>query len=191
MLSAADSNDPDGDPLTYKWTWAIDANVYEANGLSPTIELPVGTHTIQLVVNDGIVNSAPDDVNVVVVAPVKGNLCVMPVTINRRSNQPNILTNIRLSPGIKKTDIDPNQPLMLYPGGIKANWRGIVPCNERGRQIVSIFAFFDKDDLMNAIPTNGFKQVQVVGKLKSGQVFYGCDTVRIIDLKWQFPWCKW
>jgi hypothetical protein len=56
-LDGSDSNDADGDELTYKWMWTIDANTYEANSVSPTIELPrlttgqifYGTDTIRII----------------------------------------------------------------------------------------------------------------------------------------------
>ena len=190
-LDGSGSSDADGDTLTYKWTWTIDANTYEANGVSPAIELPVGVHMISLVVNDGMVDSAADDVNVTVVAAVKGNLCVMPSTINRRSHEKYILAAIRLPEGIGRGDIDGNEPLTLYPGGITAKGRRLLPCNERGHRFVSIFVFFDKDDVMAAVPRNGITPIRVAGKLKSGQNFYGCDTVRIIDLKLKWPWYQW
>jgi 3',5'-cyclic AMP phosphodiesterase CpdA len=190
-LDGSDSNDPDGDALTYKWTWSLNGQVFEANSLDPTIELPVGVHTIQLVVNDGLVDSAADDVNVTVIAPVQGNLCVMPSTINRRSNQPHILAAIELD-NIAKSDINADEPLTLYPGGIKATKQWLITCKDRrGRLKTTIFAFFDKDALMAAVPQNGVTPLKVAGKLKSGQYFYGCDTVRIIDWKWQWPWCQW
>lgn len=65
------SGDADGDTLTYKWTWAVGGQSYEASGVNPTIELPIGTHTIQLVVNDGVVDSLPDEVSITVVGPVE------------------------------------------------------------------------------------------------------------------------
>jgi predicted MPP superfamily phosphohydrolase len=191
VLDGSDSNDPDGDALTYKWTWSVGADTYEANGVNPQIELPVGVHTIQLVVNDGLVDSAEDDVNVTVIAPVQGNLCVMPSTINRRSNQPHILAAIELD-NIAKSDINADESLTLYPGGIKATKQWLITCKDRrGKLKTTIFAFFDKDALMAAVPQNGDKELKVAGKLKSGQYFYGCDTVRIIDWKWNWPWCQW
>jgi len=179
-LDGSDSNDADGDELTYKWTWAIDANTYEANSVSPTIELPVGMHTIQLVVNDGIVDSAPDDVNVTVVAPLTGKLQVMPCVINSRSNQPHILAVIELD-NIVKSDINADELLTLYSDGIKAMKQWMFTSKDiYGKPQTTIFAFFDKDALMATVPENGDNELKVAGKLESGQYFYGCDTVKVI-----------
>ena len=61
-LDGSACSDPDGDPLTYMWTW--DGNT--ATGMSPTILLPVGTTTITLVVSDGFEDSQPDSVTITV-----------------------------------------------------------------------------------------------------------------------------
>lgn len=61
-LDGTGSSDPDGDPLTYQWTW----NGGSATGATPTITLPLGTTTIQLVVNDGQVDSEPDYVDITI-----------------------------------------------------------------------------------------------------------------------------
>lgn len=66
-LDGSDSNDVVGNPLTYSWSWVIDGNVCEVNGVNPVIELPIGLHTIELIVSDGLLDSESDyvDVNVV------------------------------------------------------------------------------------------------------------------------------
>jgi hypothetical protein len=64
ILDGSDSSDPDGDPLTYTWTWDGGS---AAMGASPTIQLPLGAFTITLVVNDGAVDSDQDTVNITVV----------------------------------------------------------------------------------------------------------------------------
>lgn len=63
ILDGSDSTDVDGDELTYQWTW----DTYSVDGVNPTIELPVGVHNIQLIVNDGTVDSEPDGVVIEVV----------------------------------------------------------------------------------------------------------------------------
>jgi uncharacterized repeat protein (TIGR01451 family) len=61
-LDGSSSYDPDGDPLTYNWTW----DGGSATGVNPTIEVPLGATTITLVVNDGNVDSEPDTIDITV-----------------------------------------------------------------------------------------------------------------------------
>src|SRR5437667_8709737 len=51
ILDGSKSRDPDGDTLSFAWAWAIGATAYLSNGVTLTIELPVGVHTVQLMVN--------------------------------------------------------------------------------------------------------------------------------------------
>jgi len=59
-LDGSASSDPDPDPLSYTWTW----DGGSISGVRPTIRLPLGTTTVTLVVNDGMVNSVPDTVDI-------------------------------------------------------------------------------------------------------------------------------
>ncbi|MEJ2195867.1 MAG: T9SS type A sorting domain-containing protein, partial [Ignavibacteriaceae bacterium] len=61
-LDGSGSFDPDGDDLTYSWTW----DGGSATGPTPIVLLPSGTTTISLIVNDGNVDSEPDEVNITV-----------------------------------------------------------------------------------------------------------------------------
>jgi hypothetical protein len=170
-LDGSDSNDLDGDALTYKWTWEIDGQPYEAEGVRPTIELPVGMHTIQLIVNDGQADSEPDEVVVTVIEPLEGMLKVTPSTINSKNKQKEIDAVIKLPTDIDGSDLDGMPALMIYPGEIKATKQTI-----RAGQI---WASFDKDAVCGAAGS-GNAELKVCGKLKSGQYFYGSDTIKII-----------
>ncbi len=59
-LDGSASSDPDGDPLTYVWTW--DAG--SAEGPNPAVSLPMGTTVITLAVDDGRGGSSSDTVKV-------------------------------------------------------------------------------------------------------------------------------
>ncbi len=73
MLSGAGSQDPDGDPLTYSWSFGATTG----SGTNFTVTLPsLGPHVITLVVNDGQVNSAPANVTITVVDTVAPSLSV-------------------------------------------------------------------------------------------------------------------
>lgn len=177
-LDGSGSYDADGDELTYLWRWSIDGNDYEANEVNPIIELPVGEHTIELVVNDGWEDSEPNEVVITVVEPIEGSLWVTPRIINGRCEQRRIMAMLRLPEGITKDQIDSNSTLLLYPGEIEASWQHIL---QYGRRSVAIFACFDASALMDAVGSSGPVQLNVVGRLKTGQYFYGSDSVRIIN----------
>jgi hypothetical protein len=188
-LDGSASYDEDGDELTYSWSWIIDGNDYDTNGVKPTIELPVGQYAISLIVNDGTVDSEPNEVNITVIGPVEANLCVMPKVLNCKSFQPKITAMLRLPKGITRDQIDTNEPILLYPGQIEADWKWISRYFDYKCRCwnTTIFASFDKDELMDAIPNNGQVELVVVGQLKTGQYFFGSDTVSVI-CPGHWPW---
>lgn len=176
-LNGSKSTDPDGDALGFTWAWAIGANTYLSNGVSLTVELPIGVHTVQLMVSDGHVNSQPDEANVTVVAPLECKMKIAPSTINLGSNRHRVLACIRLPGGFTTADVDGDAPLLIYPGGIQTvrRWSADGDADQ-----VSIFAFFDRDVLAGELQS-GPSELTVVGTLRSGQLFYGRATVQVME----------
>jgi hypothetical protein len=72
-LNGSGSNDPDGDPLTYKWSLTLVPSGSQAVISNPTAQMASfvpdlpGTFVAQLIVNDGIVDSTPATVQIQVV----------------------------------------------------------------------------------------------------------------------------
>jgi hypothetical protein len=70
MLNGSASSDPDGNPLTFQWTLTGKPAGSSAALMNPTSVTPTfsvdrpGNYTINLVVNDGTVSSAPDSVTI-------------------------------------------------------------------------------------------------------------------------------
>ena len=143
-LDGSKSTDPDGDTLHYTWAWAIDGVAYLTNALSLTLELPIGVHTFQLMVDDGHWNSQPDEVTVRVVAPLECDLKIAPSAINLDANGLHILARIRLPDGITRAQAESDEPLVLYPGGSQASRRHTAGNDDKN---VSIFAFFPREGL--------------------------------------------
>jgi hypothetical protein len=78
MLDGRDSFDPDGNPLTYAWSFVLPlpagsgATLSNPTAVQPTFTADVaGTYTVQLIVNDGQVSSEPD---MVLINAAAGNL---------------------------------------------------------------------------------------------------------------------
>jgi len=77
LISGSTSSDLDGDPLTYSWsitgpvgnTTSLSSTTGISTSFTPDIE---GSYTIQLIVNDGTVNSAPDTVTITATGVTNG-----------------------------------------------------------------------------------------------------------------------
>ncbi len=107
-LDGSNSSDPDNDPLTYLWSITSapansSAMLSDVTLVNPTIETDfVGQYTIQLVVNDGEMDSLPDSLNVTVVTQNR-----KPVA-NAGEDQSTMLGNIIGLDGSKSYDPDGN-----------------------------------------------------------------------------------
>jgi hypothetical protein len=180
-LDGSGSYDEDGNDLTYLWQWTIDDVNYTAEGVNPTISLPEGEHIIELIVNDGIDDSAPDQVVVTVTAPIQTELALYPEPIRRYSGSAGILVQVRLPDGITAQEVGGPGQLLLYPGAIAGArpphymyYDLGIPAEKR------ISAFFLKSKLIAAIPQDAVSvELKLVGRLPSGRYFYGAKTVRI------------
>ena len=200
-LDGSGSSDADSTPGTnddinsFDWYKAepCDPNtgVFLGSGRIIDCNLSLGEHIIELIVNDGIDDSEPDQVVITVVPPMESQLWVFPQVIHRYSRMPKILAWVRLPKGVTKDQVDSDQPLTLYPAGSEAIHQYIFQYRRHGAQRTNILAFFDKAELMQAVPDNGRVQLQVVGQLKTGQYFYGTDNAWIIGWWWYRWWYRW
>ena len=63
-LDGSGSVDPDGDPITYRWTGPFPEGNGMASGVHPVVTLQPGNNQLTLVVNDGHVDSTPATITV-------------------------------------------------------------------------------------------------------------------------------
>ena len=77
-LNGSGSSDVDGNPLTYSWSLisvppGSGATLVNPTAVNPTFvaDMP-GTYVVQLIVNDGLVDSAPDEVVISATGPAPG-----------------------------------------------------------------------------------------------------------------------
>jgi hypothetical protein len=147
-------------------------------------------HTIELIVNDGLLDSQPDYVDVNVIAPLKANLSIIPPVVNRFSHLRNIMAMMELPRGIKRTDVS-GEPFILFPAGSEEGVESVRQLILPWRYGVKVIALFDKDELMDIIPDSGRVELQVVGQLKSGQYVFGNGSIRILGRHpFWWRWCK-
>jgi hypothetical protein len=180
-LDGSDSNDPDDDELTYNWSWLIGDKLYEAEGVNPVIDLPIGDYTIELIVNDGRQDSLPDDINVTVVGPTETFLLTYPRPIKRNVGARRVRAILCTPEGTEKDQVDLEKPLIVYPGGIEAIRQNVRKKRIEGVRRTVVVARFDKLRMMSFIPDNGAMELTVIGQLKSGEQFYATDTVMVIE----------
>ncbi len=175
-LDGSDSNNPDGDTLNYKWRWAIDPNtIYEANGVNPVIELPAGEHIITLIVNDGAVDSEPNQATINVIAPICcPEAWFVPRILVCNDSNGYICVMIKLPADVSLKDIDSTVPWTFEPGGAKAK----MELNSANRKGKFKLLYFKKADIL-PLPANGLQTASVVGKMKDGRYIYCSGQIRV------------
>jgi len=179
-LDGSGSCDADGDELDYYWSWIVDSNVFEANGVSPTVQLPVGEYEIELVVDDGVDESEPNYCTVTVVEPLHAKLSCRPWMLNTQSRRGIITAIVYMPAGITPDDIDANEPLVFIcdSGQVESTRQFVFERHKRGRPCTWVMASFNKDDCMDYL-SEGVNRIKVAGRLNSGRCYYGNSSIYV------------
>ncbi len=176
-LDGSASYDDDNDVLDYYWSWFIDSNLFEANGISPTIQLPVGQHQIELIVDDGWTLSEPNYCTIEVIEPLRTWLWLWPPTLNCNSRPQNITTFVYLPKDIGPDDVN-NEPLTMYPCEIQSKYQRVFRMGHGRYARTVVMAAFDKDEICDYFGA-GWHKLEVTGRLHSGRYFCGSNIIRI------------
>jgi len=192
-LDGSGSTDPESTPGTNDDIVAFDwyeGQTFLGSGETFDHTFGVGEHAVTLLVIDSWGLTDEDEVVITVTGsePSASQLWIFPTVILRDMGDWQIMAMLRLREGVTKDQIDLDQPLLLYPGEIEATRQYAVQSGGRWRPRTTIFAFFNKDSLMAAVPADGPVELLVAGQLKTGTWFGGTDTVRIVS--WG-PWEPW
>jgi predicted outer membrane repeat protein len=180
-LDGSASYDDDNDMLDYYWSWTIGGNTFEANGVNPTIKLPVGIHTIELVVDDGIDLSESDYCTITVIKAVRGRLSLSPNVLQIKSRDKWLIATLFI-PYVPGEKVNTSVPLRLYPSGIEAKYQHFSKYGRFGYSPTIAVAFFDKQQVIDALGPGRF-EVDVVGEFLSGRFFFGSDSIKITTPK--------
>ena len=173
------------DPATHTYTWFYPSLPPGSRTcLELIVQVNQGTPPVTAITNFVTIDSEetqPTTASVDVVtcegALEVDDLRIIPSIMRRESHLKNILAIIRLPQGVGRSDIE-DTPLVLDPGKIKARRQFVFGSNKQAW----IFAWFDKAELMDAVPGCGRVKLKVVGKLKSNQSFYGTTFMYLTSL---------
>jgi len=175
-LDGSGSVDPEGSSLQYTWSWTVGSQAFQVTGVNPVIQLPVGQYTIKLVVFDGILYSAPDQVSISVDAFHDAPLWLSPYNVNRHDMSEYILGMLKLN-NVLESQVDLSVPLVLYPSGVEARFQHTTQIEDNGTVFTTVFVMFAEEDVLNAVPQDGLVPLTIWGQLTSGEPFSGTDTV--------------
>ena len=157
-LNGGNSSDPDGEPLTFQWSFqslpiGSTAVLFNSTAVDPTFVLDQpGIYIVQLVVNDGLSDSVPDTVQI-----STGNSA--PVA-NAGADQTAFVTNTVTLDGSGSTDVDGN-PLTFQwsfqsrPAGSVATLSdptAVTPSFVVDRQGNYVVELIVNDGLINSAP---------------------------------------
>lgn len=175
-------------------TWLDGASATDDSDPEPTIsnDAPLlfepGDTVVTFVAEDAAGNISTCQSTVTVVEAADAELKIIPRIINRDGFLQKVLAALRLPEGVTRDDVDMSAPVLLYPGdsdvGIEACHVWVVQWYWCGQIRTKVFAYFDKDAIMEAVPEDGYVDMAVIGRLVDGQYFYGDCTVKVISWQW-------
>jgi hypothetical protein len=188
-LDGSGSYDDDNDILDYYWSWIVDGNLYEANGVSPTIQLPVGEYEIELIVDDGMELSGPNYCTITIIEPLRTKMLCIPRFLNTQSRRGNVMTFVYMPDGVEPNDIDSDEPLLLVcdSNAVEQKRQFVRQWNMHGRSRTWILAWFDKGDCIDIL-SPGYNRIKVEGRLNSGRCYYANSSIYVYQPR---PFRRW
>jgi len=118
-----------------------------------------------------------------VLPPIEVSMKFTPQALNLSSGGQLVKAHFVLPEDFDVNDVDANTPAVIEPYGIES-YNLSVLLNDEG--LVRVEATFNRSDLCSSITSYDQNiEVMVIGRLTTGQQFYGNDTIRIINNKFE------
>ena len=170
------------DPIahTYKWSYPSLPPGSPGDCLTLVVQVNEGTAPDKVITNFVTINSdetGPATTIVDIITherPLDATLSVRPNMLRRNGCYKSVLAIVGLPQGIGTQDIK-DEPLILNPGNIEASNQLVLGTADRAE----VRAWFDIAQLMDAVPGYGEVKVKVIGRLRSGQTFFGEEVIYI------------
>ncbi|MHC4088247.1 MAG: lectin like domain-containing protein [Planctomycetota bacterium] len=106
-----------------------------------------------------------------------------PSALNLNNQGKWLKAHLVLPEGFSPNDVDTNTPAVIAPLGIESDHMNVF-INED--DLVEIEATFSRSNFCGSATSDDDTEVIVIGLLKSGQNFYGTDTIKIIDRNFEY-----
>ena len=181
QLDGSQSFDPDagnGQTLIYSWTCAT-ASPSTASGPTPSMVFPVGTHTVLLVVSDGVESSQATTQVVVISASATTRMKASPSTVGRTTPLTDVKFFLLLPAGKSVSDVDPQAPITLEMNGVRTQLTRDPAYNHKQFTVV---AFAPTQRILEmAGPANGPQSARMTVRLKTGETVSGVTNLEIVD----------
>jgi hypothetical protein len=180
QLDGSQSSDPEAgqsQTLVYSWTCAT-ANPASASGPTPSLTFPVGTHTVQLLVSDGV-ESAQATTQVVVRSAWAGTrMAASPSMVGRTSGVKDVKFYLLLPAGKGVADVDPQAPIGLEMNGTQIPLTRDTSYNHKKYTVV---AYAPRATVLSLAGTgNGTRSAQMIVRLKTGESVFGTMNLQIV-----------
>jgi len=108
--------------------------------------------------------------------PVKVDMQLTPQKLNCKSKGKWIKAHITLPEELTAEDIDVNTPAVLEPADIESTCIDLLGSNNGP---VHLEIVFDRENLCDALDDNGLIEIELWGRLVTGQYFYAADTIKV------------
>ncbi len=166
-----------GQTLAYSWTCAT-ATPGTASGAMPVMVLPVGVHTVQLVVSDGLESAQATAQIVIKSLLVAARTAASPSTIGRTSEVADVKFYLLLPAGKSVYDVDTQASIELEINGTRTPLTRDLTYHHKKYTVVATAA---RATVLNLGGTaNGPQSAKVCVRLRTGAVVSGAAVLQIV-----------